>query len=52
MEDAFLQFAGERDKLPGMGERGREFILRELTAKVSMAKWLELMESVGNGDGT
>lgn len=48
LRDVVIRLAGERDKLPGMGERGREFILRELTAKVSAAKWLELMECVGN----
>lgn len=51
LRDAVLRLAGERDKLPGMGERGREFILQELTAGASMSKWLELMERVGNGDG-
>lgn len=50
LRDAVIHLAGERDKLPGMGERGRKFILQELTAKVSLSKWLELMECVGNGD--
>lgn len=51
LREAVLQLAGERDKLPDMGKRGREFILQKLTAKASTAKWLELMERVGDGEG-
>ena len=52
LRDAALRLVGKRDKLPGMGEWGWEFILQELTAKISMSKWPELMECAGNGDGS
>lgn len=51
LREAILQLARERDKLPNMGKRGREYIIQELTAKASTSKWLELMERIGSGFG-
>lgn len=53
LREAVLRLADGRERLEEMGERGRQYILNNLTAEIGTGKWLALLESAAeNGPGT